>query len=91
MALSIKTTEADALARGLARLTGETLTEAVTAALRERLARERARREMAVGLPARLAALSGQLRGAYDTRPVSRAEWDAAVGDDSATGGDAAA
>ena len=42
MALSIKTAEADELARSLARLTGETMTEAVTAALRERLARERA-------------------------------------------------
>jgi antitoxin VapB len=32
------------LARSLVRLTGETMTEAVTAALRERLGRERARR-----------------------------------------------
>ena len=46
-ALSIKTPEADELARSLARLTGESMTEAVTAALRERLARERARRETA--------------------------------------------
>ena len=36
MALSIKTAEADRLARTLARLTGETMTEAVTVALRER-------------------------------------------------------
>jgi antitoxin VapB len=82
MALSIKTAEADELARSLARLTGESMTEAVTAALRERLARERARRAAGVGLPARLTALSGQLRAAYDTRPVSREEWDAAVGDE---------
>ncbi len=41
MALSIKTAEADEFARSLARLTGESMTEAVTAALRERLARER--------------------------------------------------
>ena len=81
MALSIKTAEADELARSLARLTGETMTEAVTAALRERLARERARRETAASLPDRLAALSGRLRGAYDTRPVSREEWDAAAGE----------
>ena len=39
MALSIKTDEADRLARELADLTGETLTEAVTRALRERLDR----------------------------------------------------
>jgi antitoxin VapB len=82
MALSIKTAEADELARCLARLTGECMTEAVTAALRERLARERARREAASSLPARLTALSSQLRVAYDTRPVSRQEWDAAAGDD---------
>jgi antitoxin VapB len=82
MALSIKTAEADELARSLAQLTGESTTEAVTIALRERLARERARRETAATLPARLTALSSQLRGAYDTQPVSRPEWDAAAGDE---------
>jgi hypothetical protein len=41
MALSIKTEEADRLARELARLTGESITEAVTVALRERCDRER--------------------------------------------------
>lgn len=41
MALSIKTEEADRLARELAAATHETLTEAVTVALRERLARVR--------------------------------------------------
>jgi len=44
MALSIKSDEADRLARELAATTGETLTDAVTEALRERLARERDRR-----------------------------------------------
>lgn len=39
MALSIKDPEADRLARELAARTGETLTEAVVVALRERLAR----------------------------------------------------
>lgn len=42
MALSIKSPEADRLARELAAETGESLTEAVEAALRERLAREHA-------------------------------------------------
>jgi antitoxin VapB len=84
MALSIKTDEADRLARTLARLTGESMTEAVTAALRERLARERARRTAADDLPARLNSLSKRLRGAYDRRPVGKAEWDAASGDDAA-------
>jgi antitoxin VapB len=41
MALSIKTEEADRLARELAEVTGESLTEAVTEALRERLSRLR--------------------------------------------------
>jgi antitoxin VapB len=41
MALSIKSEEADRLARELAAATGETLTDAVTNALRERLERIR--------------------------------------------------
>jgi hypothetical protein len=45
MALSIKTDEADHLARALAKLAGETITQAVTTALRERLDREQARLE----------------------------------------------
>lgn len=44
MALSIKSDEADRLARELAAETGESLTEAVVVALRERLARQHARR-----------------------------------------------
>ena len=42
MALSIKTEEADRLARELSRLTGETMTDAITRAMRERLERLRA-------------------------------------------------
>lgn len=42
MALSIKTEDADRLARELAALTHESLTEAVTTALRERLERVQA-------------------------------------------------
>ena len=82
MALSIKTAEADHLARALAALTGETMTQAVTAALRERLARERASREAAADLPARIAAFSLRMGDAYDTRPVPKAEWDAASGEE---------
>ena len=40
MPLSIKDPEADKLARALSRRTGETITQAVVTALRERLARE---------------------------------------------------
>lgn len=43
MALSIKDPEADRLARELVARTGETLTEAVVVALRERLARQTGR------------------------------------------------
>lgn len=44
MALSIKSEEADRLARELSAETGETLTEAVVVSLRERLERARGRR-----------------------------------------------
>jgi len=47
MELSIKDPEADRLARALAQRTGETLTQAVINALRERLAREQ-RKDQAV-------------------------------------------
>ena len=82
MALSIKTDEADELARALASLTGESLTAVVTTALRERLIREHARRLASKDLPARLGALAQRLRDSYDTRPLSRAEWDAVSGDE---------
>ena len=52
MALSIKTDEADRLARELAGLTHESLTDAVTIALRERL--ERVQRERRRDLEGRL-------------------------------------
>jgi antitoxin VapB len=45
MALSIRDPETDRLARELARLTGESMTGAIRAALEERLAREKRRRE----------------------------------------------
>ena len=56
MALSIKDPEADRLARELAAHTGETLTEAIVVALRERLARETGRTG-AVPLSEELAAI----------------------------------
>jgi len=45
MGLNIKNDETCLLARDLARLTGETMTGAITVALRERLAREKRRRD----------------------------------------------
>lgn len=55
MALSVKDPEADRLAREIANRTGETLTGAIVVALRERLARLRAR-------PARKQALIADMR-----------------------------
>jgi hypothetical protein len=49
--------------------------DAVAAALRERLERDRAFRK--AELPRRLATLARRLREAYDTRPVTGAEWEA--------------
>ncbi len=46
MGLNIKNDETCLLARDLARLTGETMTAAITVALRERLARERRRHDL---------------------------------------------
>jgi len=54
MALSLKDAETDRLARAVAALTGESLTEAVRKALAERLDRERLRRGGSAGLAERL-------------------------------------
>lgn len=56
MALNIRNAEAEQLAAELARITGETKTEAVAAALRDRLARVR-RDRSGVGLADRLVAI----------------------------------
>lgn len=55
MGLNIKSDEAHRLVKELAAVTGESLTEAVTEAVRERL--ERLRRERAKGLADRLLAI----------------------------------
>lgn len=82
MALSIKTEEADRLARTLARLHGETLTEAVTTALRERLDRDRAKpRSPEEKLAAMNAALEEMRKDIVDFRPVTKEEWDEINGD----------
>lgn len=81
MALSIKTDEADRLARELSRLTGETMTDAITQAMRERLERLRAEREAQGDYVARMKAFVRERAGRYDRRPVTQQEWDEAVGD----------
>jgi antitoxin VapB len=70
MALSIKSDDADRLARELAAETGETLTEAVETALRERLDRAHARQAASMRTRlARLAADVAALRVADGRRP----------------------
>jgi len=81
VALSIKTAEADRLARELSRLTGETMTEAVTKSLAERLARIRQSRGTKRSSPDRLRALAKRIAKNYDVRPVTKEEWDRASGD----------
>jgi antitoxin VapB len=66
MALSLKDKETDSLARQVAKLTGESLTEAVRTSLRERLRRERLRR----GRPANLADELEAIARRCDSLPV---------------------
>jgi antitoxin VapB len=70
MALSLKDKETDRLAREVAALTGETLTDAVRAALKERLGRERLRRGQVNGLAEQLMALGRECAALpdFDTR-----------------------
>ena len=69
MALSIKSDEADRLARELARRTGESITHAVEVALRERL--ERARQDERRGITERLRRLADDVHRLriVDARP----------------------
>jgi antitoxin VapB len=57
MSLNVKNRDAHRLAQELAALTGETLTDAVTVALRERLVREKAARKGAASLAERLVSI----------------------------------
>ena len=83
MALNIKDPEADRLARELSQKTGETITQAVTTALRERLQRESARHPVrledeikaisrrAAALPRRTGRTAEEIIG-YDERGLPR-------------------
>jgi antitoxin VapB len=70
VALSLKDSETDRLAREVAKLTGESLTEAVRTALAERLERERRRRGQTKSLAERLdeIALHCAALPSYDAR-----------------------
>jgi antitoxin VapB len=77
MALSIKSDEADRLARELAAETGETLTEAVVIALKERLDREHSRNTASMSTRlARLAADVASLPVADSRTPVEIIGYD---------------
>ncbi len=74
MALSLKDPETDRLAREVAKLTGESLTQAVRKALEDRLIRERLRRgQPAQRLAAALDALAheGAALPDQDARPAN--------------------
>lgn len=84
MVLRIKTEEADRLARELSRLTGETMTDAITKAMRrERLERVRAERAAQGDYVARVQAFVRKQAPLFDRRPVTKEEWDEASGDTS--------
>ncbi|MGH6896066.1 MAG: type II toxin-antitoxin system VapB family antitoxin [Geminicoccaceae bacterium] len=68
MALSLKDAETDRLAREVAKLTGESLTEAVRTALAERLERVRRRRAETKGLATRLNEIALHCASLPDTR-----------------------
>ncbi len=70
MALSLKDPETDRLARDVAALTGESLTEAVRTALSERLERERRRRGVGPDLAERIMRLGRECAALpdFDTR-----------------------
>jgi antitoxin VapB len=79
--LNIKTEEAYRLAAALARMTGESLTTAVTEALKERLDREQHKRDSEI-LKSRLSRIATEIRsslkragsrdGLYDERGLPR-------------------
>ena len=72
MALSLKDKETDRLAREVAALTGETLTDTIRKALSERLERERLRRGRPADPAARLREIGEHCASLpdYDTRSV---------------------
>jgi len=70
MALSLKDKETDRLAREIAALTGESLTDTIRKALSERLEREKLRRGQPSGLAARFREIGEHCAALpdYDTR-----------------------
>lgn len=57
------------------------MTDAITQAMRERLERLRAEQEAQSDYISRMKAFVRARAGRYDRRPVTKQEWDEAVGD----------
>ncbi len=70
MSLNIKDPEAHQLAQELSKVTGETMTEAVTVALRERIARHRRRTRKADATAAELLAIGRRCASYLKGKPV---------------------
>lgn len=81
MGLNIKSEEAHRLAHELAALTGETMTAAVTQAMRERLERVKAERRPLAGRAARMMEISGDCADRIGDRLRGR-DHDALLYDD---------
>lgn len=81
MTLNIKNEETCRLARDLARLTGETMTGAITLALRERLAREERRRDVDAGVE-ELLAIGRRCAESLQPGPSAAEHGDLLYGDD---------
>ncbi len=79
MALSIKTDEADRLARELARITGRSMTAVVTDALREKLERERADQTPKAIDWLDVDRILDRMREGADLTPITKAEMDEIV------------
>jgi len=81
MALSIKTEKADRLARVLARMTGETMTQVVTRSMEERLERLRGERRARAGNASRIARAAARIRADYDLEGIDKPDFDAEWGE----------
>lgn len=81
MSLNIKNPEAHALAKELAELTGESMTEAILVALRERLARERNTSERIAERARAIMALGAEIARRMPPE-IRHKDWDAELYDE---------
>ncbi len=81
MGLNIEAEEANRLAKELSRVTGETMTEAVTRAIRERLERLQKAKGLQSDYVENVKNFVSERAPHYDRRPITKKEWDEACGD----------